>query len=132
MSFLLDTDICSAHLKNNRLLFTRLMQHQGQLFVSVITVGELQTWARRSKAAPSRRLDLERLMRDVTVLDVTRDIANTYGTVRAALLDQGLSIATADGFIAATAVVHNFTLVTHNTRDFQTVAGLHLVDWLVP
>jgi len=34
--------------------------------------------------------------------------------------------------IAMPALVHNLTLVTHNTIDFQAVAGLQLVDWLDP
>ena len=36
MSFLLDTNICSAHLKDERLLFHRFVQHAGNLYVSHI------------------------------------------------------------------------------------------------
>jgi tRNA(fMet)-specific endonuclease VapC len=31
--------------------------------------------------------------------------------------------------IAATALAHNVTLVTHNTREFERVPGLKLEDW---
>ena len=55
MSFLLDTDTCSAHLKGNPHLTSRLLQYTGRLKVSVIVVGELLTWAHRS-GAPRRRL----------------------------------------------------------------------------
>jgi predicted nucleic acid-binding protein len=34
--------------------------------------------------------------------------------------------------IAATALVHDLTLVTHNTQDFADIPGLHVVDWLSP
>jgi tRNA(fMet)-specific endonuclease VapC len=34
--------------------------------------------------------------------------------------------------IAATAIVHDLILVTHNTRDFQNIPGLRLEDWLQP
>src|SRR5712691_299207 len=54
MSFLLDTDICSAYLKNDQRVVGKVMLHFGGLHVSVITVGELLTWARRAKAPPSR------------------------------------------------------------------------------
>ncbi len=39
---------------------------------------------------------------------------------------------TADLMIAAVALVHNLTLVTNNTADFQSVPGLRLDDWLTP
>lgn len=35
-----------------------------------------------------------------------------------------------DLFIAATALVHGLTLVTHNTRHFQNVPHLAVEDWL--
>lgn len=37
-----------------------------------------------------------------------------------------------DLFIAAVALVHNLTLVTHNTKDYANIPGLTLEDWLVP
>ena len=34
--------------------------------------------------------------------------------------------------IAAVALLHNLTLVTNNTADFQKIPGLRLDDWLTP
>jgi predicted nucleic acid-binding protein len=34
--------------------------------------------------------------------------------------------------LASAALVHNLTLVTHNTSDYQNIPGLHLDDWLKP
>ena len=34
--------------------------------------------------------------------------------------------------IAAVALVHNLTLVTNNTADFQQISGVRLDDWLTP
>jgi predicted nucleic acid-binding protein len=44
MSFLLDTDICSAQLKNVWIVNNRFLQYGGQLFASTVTVAELQAW----------------------------------------------------------------------------------------
>jgi predicted nucleic acid-binding protein len=52
MSFLLDTDICPAYLKNHRRVVGRVMLHFGSLYVSAVTLGELMVWAKRAKAAP--------------------------------------------------------------------------------
>ena len=37
-----------------------------------------------------------------------------------------------DLMIASVALVHNLTLVTHNTADYRHVPGLQLDDSLVP
>jgi tRNA(fMet)-specific endonuclease VapC len=37
-----------------------------------------------------------------------------------------------DLMIASVALVHNLTLVTHNTADYQSIPGLRLDDWLTP
>jgi len=34
--------------------------------------------------------------------------------------------------IAATALLHNLTLVTHNSQDFLNIPGLRMADWLSP
>jgi predicted nucleic acid-binding protein len=34
--------------------------------------------------------------------------------------------------IASVALVHDFTLVTHNTADLRFISGLRLEDWLTP
>jgi tRNA(fMet)-specific endonuclease VapC len=37
-----------------------------------------------------------------------------------------------DLMIAATAITHDLILVTHNTKDFENIPDLQMVDWLVP
>ena len=86
MSFLLDTDTCSAHLKQKGNLTHRFLQYMGRLHVSVITVGDLYTWALRAKASPQRLQELQDLLNDMHVLEVTGEIARKFGEVRAGYL----------------------------------------------
>ena len=72
------------------------------------------------------------LLKDVAVLDVTADVAQKFGAVRAGLLDVGLPAPNMDLLIAATALVHNLTLVTHNLADYANIPGLTVVDWQIP
>jgi tRNA(fMet)-specific endonuclease VapC len=130
MSFLLDTDTCSAHLRQNGRLTTRFLQHTGRLHVSTVTVGELYTWALRAKAPPRRLQSLVDLLDDVIVLDVTGVVGRKFGELRAALFDAGTPAPEMDLLIAATAIVHELTLVTHNVQDFANVPGLTVQDWL--
>jgi predicted nucleic acid-binding protein len=41
MSFLVDTDICSAHLKEKGVVTSRFLQYTGRLHKSTITHGEM-------------------------------------------------------------------------------------------
>lgn len=131
MSFLLDTDICSAHLKAGALTH-RMVQYSGRLSISAITLAELYTWALRAKAPPHRPQGVLDLLNDVVVLDVTLDVARRFGEVQASLLDRGQRAPHMDLLIAATALVHGLTVVTHNQQHFAKIPGLSLDDWLVP
>jgi tRNA(fMet)-specific endonuclease VapC len=132
VSFLLDTDTCSAHLKQKGAVTRKFLQYAGRLHVSVITLGELLTWALRAKAPPRRSQGIQTLLNDVTVLTVSEDIARQFGHLRAHLLDAGRPTPEMDLWIAATALVHGLTVVTHNTHDFAHIPGLTIDDWLVP
>lgn len=133
MSFLLDTDTCSAHLKRPSGLMHRFVQHSGGLFIATIVLGELYTWAyhRRKSTSLIRRIE-DDLLLDVKVLDFDSACAKEFGRVRGRLLQQGISVSRVDLLIGAVALVHKLTLVTHNTTDFQNIPGLRLDDWLTP
>jgi tRNA(fMet)-specific endonuclease VapC len=64
-------------------------------------------------------------MIDQAVLDKA---AEFYATLRAS----GQLIEDADLLIAAMALVHDMTLVTHNMAHFARISGLQVEDWLVP
>jgi tRNA(fMet)-specific endonuclease VapC len=133
MSFLLDSDTCSAHLKRPSGLIHRFVQYSGGLHVPTIVLAELYTWAfRRSNPAPVIQWIEQDLLPDVTVLTFDSACARKFGEVRGTLLQQGISVPTTDLMIAAVALVHNLTLVTHNTADYRHVPGLRLDDWLTP
>lgn len=132
MSFLLDTDTCSAHLKQRGAVTSKFLQYAGRLHVSVITLGEVLTWALRANVPPQRSQGVQTLLDDVVLLEVTEDVARQFGQLRAGLLDAGRPTPEMDLWIAATALVHGLTVVTHNTQDFAHIPGLTLDDWLSP
>jgi len=129
MNFLIDTDICSAHLKQKGIVSNRFLQYTGGLCISAITLGELYTWAYRADASPKRLQGLRDMLNDVALLDVTGEVAERFGQLQAGLLSIGKPAPGMDLMIAATALVHDLTLVTHNTQDYGEVPGLRLVDW---
>jgi tRNA(fMet)-specific endonuclease VapC len=130
VSFLLDTDICSAHLKGVRAVSSRFLQYSGRLHISALTASELYTWAKRGGAPPARLVAVRDVLMAAQLIDVDHEIAERAGEIRAALLDRGRPMPSVDLFIAATALVHSLTLVTHNARHFQNVPDLVCGDWL--
>jgi tRNA(fMet)-specific endonuclease VapC len=133
MSFLLDTNIVSAHLKRPSGLAHRFIQYSGRLYVSSLALGELYVWA-FGKADPSSRLSaIEVMLRDeVNRLDFDDDCAKRFGQLRVELLRQGIRVSPVDLLIASVALLYDLTLVTNNTTDFQNIPGLRLDDWLKP
>jgi tRNA(fMet)-specific endonuclease VapC len=132
MAFLLDTDTCSASLRGSPLVSNRLLQYTGGLQMSTVTLAELARWILRGTTPTSYARAFNSLLQDVTVVEVTEAIALKAGEVGANLDNRGLRMALPDLLIAATALVHNLTLVTHNIQDFVHVPGLTIADWLVP
>jgi len=132
VSFLLDTDTCSAQMKGNRQVHGRFIQYGGRLHVSVVTLGELFAWVGRANASPRRSQTLLDLLKEVVVLPVDEIVARKFGDVRAWQLDRGLASPDLDLLNAAVALVHGFRLVTHNTADYANVPGLVFDDWLIP
>ena len=132
MSFLLDTDICSAYMKGSNAVYTRFIQYGGRLHISTVTLGELWAWVARANASPRRLQTLLDLLKDVQVLPVDEAVARKFGEVRAWQLDRGLATPDLDSLNAVIDAVHGFTLVTHNTSDYQNIPVLPLDDWLAP
>ena len=55
--------------------------------------------------------------------------ANIFGEIRAYLASLGKPIGPYDLQIAAIALAHNVTVVTHNTDEFSRVPNLRIEDW---
>lgn len=132
MSFLLDTNICSAHLRRPAGLAHQFEQYAGRLSVPSIVLAELFAGAYHLPDPAPLLRKLNDLIEDLQVLDFNRQCAEQFGVIRGTLLQQGISINTVDLMIASVAFAHDLTLVTHNTKDFQNIPGLRLEDWLTP
>lgn len=130
MSYLLDTDVCSAFMRRPRDLFHRFMQHAGRLHVSAAGLSELYAWAYKQDDPTVILEKIEDFLYDVQVVSFDESCAQAVGRLRGAFLREGVSVSAVDLMIAATAIVNNLTLVTHNIKDFEKIPGLQVEDWL--
>ena len=132
MNFMLDTDICSAHMRRPAKVAHRFIQYAGGLAFPTIVLAELYAGAFKHPT-PARLLTLiADLLHELHVLDFDSSCAEHFGKVRVTLLQHGVTVSRMDLLIASVALANNLTLVTHNTADYCNIPGLRLDDWLVP
>lgn len=133
MKFLLDTNICIFLIKEKSPeLRQRFQEHQvGDIGVSTITVAELQYGIAKSQFPQKNRQALAQFLLPLIIAEFDELAAQTYGEVRALLETKGPPIGSLDMLIAAHALSLNATVVTNNTREFNRVQGLDVVDWSV-
>jgi tRNA(fMet)-specific endonuclease VapC len=73
----------------------------------------------------------ERLWRVLGMVMIDQAVLDRAAELYAELRARGQLIEDADLLIAAMALVHDITLVTHNTAHFARITGLLVEDWLM-
>jgi len=128
--YLLDTDTVIYSLKGQPDVVRNLALHADDpLGVSVITLMELYYGAFRSRQVAGNLAKVRALEKAVRVWDLQADAAEVFGALKAQLESDGARLDDFDLGIAACALVHNLTLVSHNSAHFARVRGLRLDDW---
>lgn len=89
---------------------------------SVSVISQIEVLGYHKLKDDERHL-LESLFAVAVILPITSLIVG-----EAIRLRQIRRISLGDSLVAATALVHNLTLATHNTDDFSWISGLTLVD----
>ncbi|MFQ5421018.1 MAG: type II toxin-antitoxin system VapC family toxin [Anaerolineae bacterium] len=129
--FLLDTNACIRILNNSSPpLIANMQKHTpDEIFLCAVVKAELTFGAYHSTQVAENLRVLAKFFEPFVSLPFDDACVMNYGRIRAELTRQGTIIGPYDLMIAATAVTHNLTLITHNTREFERVAGLMLEDW---
>ncbi len=131
MTYLLDSNTCIRYLNGRapKVVAKLNVTPPSEIAVCSIVKAELCTGAAKSQT-PARTLARQTafLARFVS-LPFDDAAATVYGPTRAALEQAGPPIGPNDLLIAAIALAHQVTLVTHNTREFGRIAGLAVEDW---
>ena len=131
MTYLLDTNICVEYLNGRSRRVIEAFQRKTPADIAVCSVvkAELHYGALRSKNPPDTLAKLDAFLAPYRSLPFDDQCAAAYGRIRARLAQLGSPIGPNDLLIAAIAVVHGATLVTHNVREFSRVEGLEYEDW---
>jgi tRNA(fMet)-specific endonuclease VapC len=127
MSYLVDTDVVANWLKGRQAEITLLtsLARQG-LAISLITYGEIYDGIYYGRNPQNSEHAFLQFLRGVDVLPLNRRIMKRFAHNRGYLRRTGNIIGDPDLLIAATALHHDLTVVTHNVKDFQRVPDLKL------
>lgn len=128
---LLDTDILSAMMRNDPKVIAKVKayreQHQSLLF-SIISRYEILRGL-KTKRADTQLQIFETFCQTNTIIPITDKIMRQASDVYAELHNRGLILGDANVLIAATALVHGYTLATINPVTYQHIEGLRLAAW---
>jgi len=99
-----------------------------QLFLSAVTVGEIQAGieiTREQDAAKARELEawLDQVVASYGILPMDGAAFREWARLKHRKSDTLIE----DAMIAATAIIHELTVATRNTRDFRDI-GVNLVN----
>jgi len=120
--YLIDTNVVSDY-------FTSSFSTAGMQFMdtainaipnlSIITQIELLCW----RTGPSTEQRVKDFIGDSFIFDITPEVVIQCVNIR-----KGKKIKTPDAIIAATALAHEYVLITNNEKDFNGIAKLKIIN----
>lgn len=129
MAVVVDTDVTSYLFKEDTRARLYLPHLTGQLLiVSFMTVAELDRWALQSSWGEARQERMAEHLRGFVVHPVNRALCRKWAEASDAARRNGRPIQAADAWIAATALLHNIPLVTHNADDYAGIPELTIIS----
>ncbi|MBB2671710.1 UNVERIFIED_ORG: hypothetical protein GGE44_001261 [Rhizobium esperanzae] len=139
MRLLLDTNVLLEVTKPNpdmRVLAWLDKLDEDRSFISIVSVAEIRRGVALMDHGRKRDALAEWLARDLPlrferrIIPVDEPVALAWGDLMGRAKRSGRGLSSMDGLIAATAVAHDLTLATRNTRDFEGF-GIELIDpWI--
>ena len=133
MSYLIDTNVLSELRRKQpdpNVVAWMQVRPRPSLFLSVLTLGEIRRGLERVEDAKRKQALLDWLEVELPhyfvgrLLDIDAATADRWGRLMA---QAGRPLPAIDGLLAATALQHDLTLVTRNSKDFADV-GVRLIN----
>lgn len=137
MSYLADTNAVSEfkkRLPNQNVLDWFAAQTEESLFLSVITIGEIEKGIAKildpnRKAKYETWLDNLIIRFDQRILPISVRVARCWGELYGTLQQAGRVLPNWDSLIAATALEYDLTIITRNEADFADTGVKVLNVW---
>jgi len=136
MSYLIDTCCISELVKkkpNPNVLKWFADQDELSMYLSVITFGELRKGIEKLSDSKKKKELNQWVKEDLNhrfknrVLNINMEEVNRWGKILATAEKNGKPLPAIDSLIAATAQVHDLTVVTRNTQDMEG-SGVEVIN----
>ena len=132
MMYLLDTNVISETIKkspNIKVINWLSRIDISKIALSVLTLGEIRKGAEKLADVQKKQKIIQWLEIDLLngflgrIISVDARVADKWGYICAST-----NLPAVDTLIAASALVHNLKLVTRNTKDFENIHGLEILN----
>ena len=130
MKYLLDTNIISefiSKIPNKKVIDYILALDEHDLYLSVITIGEIKTGIEKLDNGSKKDKLLHWLENDLLnrfqnrIIDIDTEVMLQWGTINQRLKQLGKPLPIMDSLIGATSEVKDCILITRNEKDFQNL-----------
>jgi len=127
---LIDTNVLSYIKKNDTrsAYYLPYLSSEKVLAVSFQTVAELYRWAEKYSWGKTKLNKLESLLKRFVVVPYDNKLARIWAKVVNERERAGKSISYEDAWIAACALRHSATLLTHNRKHFEGITGIKIIS----
>ncbi len=129
MALVVDTDVVSFIFKKDTRAALYIPHLSGHILtISFQTLAELELWTRIAAWGTHRTQQLDEHLRRYIIQHSTAALCRRWADVLSGARRTGRPIATADAWHAATALLLDVPLVTHNGAHYMSVNGLTVIS----
>ena len=139
MNYLLDTCVISELVKTKpdlRMVQWIRSQDEENLFLSVITIGEIQKGISKLPDGRKKKQQLQNWLNNELqerfkdrILEITIGTARIWGQVLKACEKKGVILPAIDSLIASQGIFHKMTIVTRNVSDMKPSGAQLFNPW---
>ena len=139
MNYLLDTCVITELVNTKpelRVVQWIRSQDEENLFLSVITIGEIQKGISKLPDGRKKKQQLQSWLNNEMqarfkdrILEITIGTGNVWGQVLGACENKGVTLAAIDSLIASQGIFHKMTVVTRNISDMEPSGALLFNPW---
>jgi tRNA(fMet)-specific endonuclease VapC len=128
--YLIDTNILCYLMQKNQSVIDNFEKYQSQIFLCSVIQAECEFGAHK-KSFQKLLQFYEILFDNYGYIKFGKKESSKFAKLKSDLQKSGISIEDFDLMISSIALANNLILVSHNTKHFQKIPDLVIVDWSV-